>query len=145
MVNSQAIDEYPMWSPNSDYIACNIDEQWYKFRLTNIEFAEAQWHKKKIGTLATKEAYSKMTETEQSEFEKVSKLSPREVVTKDKTKIELKTTGMSVSLIVTKKGGQSRTLWTSNGENCHSLVLSPDEKYVAYLCEMNGLFIISLK
>ncbi len=37
IVNSQAIDYYPLWSPNSDFIACNIEGKWYKFRLTEIK------------------------------------------------------------------------------------------------------------
>ena len=145
IVQSQAINEYPLWSPNSDFIACNIAGKWYKFRLTNIELADAKWRGQTIGVLTTIDAYSKLTSNEKSEFEKVSHFNPREVKTKNGTKVELKIDGMSVSLIVTKKGKKAKKLWTSGGENCHSLVLSPDEKYVAYLCEMNGLLIMKLK
>lgn len=145
IVQSQAIDEYPLWSPTSDFVACNIEGKWYKFRLTDIELADAKWRGQTIGVLTTKDAYSELTNKEQSKFEKVSKFNPREVKTKDGTKVELKMEGISVSLVVTKKGEKAKTLWTSGGENCHSLVLSPDEKYVAYLCEMNGLLIMKLK
>ncbi len=145
IVQSQAIDEYPLWSPNSDFVACNIEGKWYKFRLTNIDLADAKWRGQTIGVLTTKNAYSELTNKEQIEFEKVSKLNPREVKTTNGTKVELTMEGMSVSLIVTKKGEKAKKLWTSGGENCHSLVLSPDEKYVAYLCEMNGLLIMKLK
>src|SRR5690606_23738368 len=123
---------------------CNIMGKWYKFRLTNIELAEAMWRGQVIGVLITEDAYSEMTDTEQMEFERVSKFNPREVTTKKGAKIELKQIGMSVSLIVTEKGETSKTLWTSSGENCHSLVLSPDEKYLAYLCETNGLLVMKL-
>jgi hypothetical protein len=145
IVQSQAIDEYPLWSPNSDFIACNIAGQWYKFRLTNIDLAEAKWRGQIIGVLTTKDAYSELTDKELSEYEKVSIFNPREVNTKNGTKIELKMERLAVSLIVTKKGEEAKKLWTSGGENCHSLVLSPDEKYVAYLCEMNGLLIMKLE
>jgi len=145
IVQSQAIDEYPLWSPSSDFIACNIEGKWYKFRLTNIDLADAKWRGQTIGILITKDAHSELTSKEQSEFEKVSNFNPREVKTKNGTKVELKMDGMTVSLIVTKKGEKAKKLWTSGGENCHSLVLSPDEKYVAYLCEMNGLLIMKLE
>jgi hypothetical protein len=146
IVQSQAIDEYPLWSPNSDFVACNIEGKWYKFRLTNIELAEAKWRGQTIGVLTTKDAYTSLTDDEQKQFDKVSKFNPREVTAKNGTKIELKETGnMSISLIVTKKGEKPKTLWTSGGENCHSLVLSPDEKYIAYLCETTGLLVIKLK
>ncbi len=146
IVQSQAIDEYPLWSPKSDFVACNIEGNWYKFRLTNIELADAVWRGQTIGVLTTRDAQTSLTENERVQFDKVSKFNPREVTAKNGTKIELKETGnMTVSLIVTKKGEQPKILWTSGGENCHSLVLSPDEKYVAYLCEMNGLLVMKLK
>ncbi|MCW3103267.1 MAG: hypothetical protein JWO09_1707 [Bacteroidetes bacterium] len=146
IVNSQAIDEYPLWSPNSDYIACNIEGKGYKFRLSDIELIKGKWHGKKIGVLSTQDAYSPLTESEQKEYEKVSVFNAREVVTADGTKIELKQTdGFSISLIVTKKDESPKTLWTSEGENCHSLVISPDGNYVAYLCEMNGLLVMKIK
>jgi hypothetical protein len=86
-----------------------------------------------------------MTDNEYKDFQKVSKFNPREIKTKSGTRIELKETGnMSISLIVTKKGEKAKTIWTSGGENCHSLVVSPDEKYIAYLCEMNGLLVMEL-
>jgi hypothetical protein len=146
IVQSQAIDEYPMWSPSSDFVACNIMGKWYKFRLSNVQLAEAKWRGQLIGVLTTKDASSQMTDNEYKDFEKVSKFNPREVITKKGTRIELKETGdMSISLILTKKGENSKTLWSSGGENCHSLVVSPDEKYIAYLCEMTGLLVMKLE
>jgi hypothetical protein len=146
IVKSQGIDGYPIWSPNSDFVACNIEGKWYKFRLSNIDLADAKWRGQTIGVLTTKNAHTLLTDNEQKQFDKVSKFNPREVTAKNGTKIELRETGdLSVSLIVTKKEEKPKTLWTSGGENCHSLVLSPDEKYVAYLCKMNGLLIMKLK
>ena len=146
IVNSQAIDEYPLWSPNSDFIACNIEGKWYKFPLTKIKLDEAKWRGQTIGVLANKDRYLALTKSEQKRFEKVSKLNTRKATTKDGTTIELRETGgLSVSLIVTKKGEKPKTLWTSGGENCHSLVLSPDGQFVAYLCEMNGLLVMKIK
>ena len=144
IINSQAIDEYPLWSPNSDYIACNVEGKWIKVRLTNIFLAEAKWREQKIGYLNPSDAISELSSEEKEEFEKVSIFNPRKVITKDSTIVELKTNGMAVSLIVTKKGEKPKVFWTSGGENCHSLVLSPDERFVAYLCELNGLLIMRL-
>lgn len=127
IIQSQAIDEYPLWSPNSDFVACNIEGKWYKFRLTNIDLADVKWRGQTIGILTTKNAYSDLSNKEQVAFEKASKLNPREVRTKEGTKVELLMDGMSVSLLLTKKGEKTKKRWTSGGENCHSLVLSPDE------------------
>lgn len=143
IAQSQAIDEYPLWSPKGDFIACNIEGKWYKFRLTNIDLIKAKWHGQKIGMVAVDIA-TELTAAEQAEYEKVSHFNPREVTTADGTKVELKAYDMAVSMVVTKKDGKPKTLWTSGGENCHSLVLSPDGKFVAYLCELNGLLIMKL-
>ena len=145
VIQSQAIDEYPLWSDGSDYIGCNVMGKWYKIRLTDIQLEEATWRNQTIGVLTTQDALSEMTDKEVTEFKKISKFQPREVTTSDGTKIELKMDGFSVSLVVTKKGEDPKTLWTSGGENCHSLTISPDEEYVAYLCEMNGLLVMKIK
>ena len=121
IIQSQAIDEYPLWSEQSDYIGCNVMGKWYKIRLTEIEFQEATWRNQIIGVLTTQDAISEMTVKEVKDFKKVSKFQPREVLTSDETKIELKMEGFNVSLVVTKKGQDTKTLWTSGGENCHSL------------------------
>jgi len=146
LIIQSSIDEYPIWSKDSNFIGCNIMGKWYKIRLTNIQLEKATWRgEQTIGVLTTQDAVSEMSEEEIKEFQANSKFQPREITTSDKTKIELKMKGFSVSLIVTKKEEKPVTLWTSELENCHSLALSPDEKYVAYLCELNGLFIMKIE
>ena len=49
-----------------------------------------------------------------------------------------------ITLKVAKQGEESKIIWSSSGGNCHSLTISPDEKYVAYLCEMSGLFVMRI-
>ncbi len=60
--------------------------------------------------------------------------------TKGGTSVELHQEGMSTAFVITRTGAEPETLWTSGFENCHSLTLSPDERYVAFICEMNGVF-----
>ncbi len=87
-----------------------------------------------------------MNKDEKNKFEKVSKFNSRKVTTRNGTIIELRETeNLSVSLIVTKRDNSSKLLWTSCGENSHSLVLSPNNKLVAYLCELNGLFVMNVE
>ena len=48
IVNSNAIDNYPIWSKDSKFIAVNISGQWYKFDLSkDIKLLETKWLKKK--------------------------------------------------------------------------------------------------
>lgn len=51
---------------------------------------------------------------------------------------------MGTALILTEKGKPQKVLWITEMENCHSLVLSPNQKYVAFICELNGLVVMKL-
>jgi hypothetical protein len=145
LIHSQAIDEYPLWSSNSEFIATNIMGTWYKFNLTNVRLIEAEWHKQRIAAVVNSNVGgSLLTQFEQQEFQKKVNYAPRKLVTTNGDQIELRLDGLSTSLIITKADQFSKTLWTSNLENCHSLSLSPDQNYVAYLCELNGLFVMKL-
>jgi hypothetical protein len=66
----------------------------------------------------------------------------RKVITGDGIELELKLSGFSTALIITKNNNK-KILWTSGVENCHSLSLSPNERYVAYLCELSDVVIFS--
>ena len=104
LIHSQSLDEFPIWSKNSDYIGFNLAGNWQKINLKNIELKEVDWRNSKIGYLTTENAFSEMTQEEITEFQNSSKFQPREATTSDGTKIELKMNGMRVSLIITKKG-----------------------------------------
>jgi len=144
IVNSNAIDEYPLWSPDSNFVAANVMGKWYKFDLTKVRLSEAEWHQKKIGILA-KNSDLQLGQSEQEEFRRKLKYDMRSVVTNDGDRIEIISEKLSTALIVTKKGDGSKKIWTTNLENCHSLSVSPNEEYVAYLCELNGLFVMKIR
>lgn len=144
IIKSEAIDEYPLWSSASHFVAANIMGKWYKFDLENTKLSEVEWGQQKIGLFINKNAMSDLTNQELTEFSSQSKNAGREVVTKDGKKIELKLQGFSSSLILTKNKLESKIMWSNDMENCHSLSLSPNEKYAAYICETSGLFLIKL-
>jgi hypothetical protein len=145
IVQSQAIDEYPLWAPDSSAVAVNVMGKWRKFDLKNVGLAEADWHKQKIGVLMLANEAPEILDSEKERLLTSSKYDPREILTQKGDKVELSLDGFSTSLIVTEREGQSKVLWRSGMENCHSLALSPNEKYLAYLCELNGLFVMRLE
>lgn len=145
VANVEGIDEYPLWSPGSDFVACYIFGDWYKFDLNKMKLATGDWHDQVIGIMNNAKAASVIKDsTELKPFLAVSPFNEREVTTKRGTKIELRyNNDFTVSLVLTKNRIPT-VLWTSEGENCHSLTLSPDGKFVAYICEMNGLMIMRI-
>lgn len=147
IANVEGIDEYPLWSPESDFVACYTYGDWYKFDLKKMTLASGDWHDRKIGIMNNPKAVSAIKDSaELKRFMAVSPFNAREVVTKSGIRVQLKEgADFSVSLVVTKPGKDPQIIWTSGGENCHSLTLSPDQKFVAYLCELNGMMVMKIE
>lgn len=142
---SNAIDEYPLWSPSGDYLAVNVMGKWLKVNLSQISLEEGAWRgKQKIGVITSKSSVSEAGAQEIEQWTKVAKFNPRVLTTKMGTKIELRETGLGTTLIIHKRNQKAQKIWTSDMENCHSLVLSPDEQYVAFICESNGVVVMKM-
>lgn len=140
------VQEYPLWSPQGDAMAVNIMGAWQKIDLTRMSLKPATWQGGlKVGILNSS-SISAPTREELSAWKKVSKVNPRKLTTRGGMRIELKLDefGASTSLIVAPKGDKPRVLWTASMENYHSLVLSPDEAYVAFVSEVHGVVVMRL-
>jgi hypothetical protein len=108
----------------------------------HVLLKEGSWRgMHKIGVIDSKASFSEATEEEVKKWSASSKLFPRKLKSAAGTSIELRQSGLGVSLIITKKAQKTITLWTTDMENCHSLVLSPDQKFVAFISELNGAVI----
>ena len=143
---AQDIQESPLWSPASDFIAVNVLGNWQKINLAEIALKPTAWRgSQRIGVINSS-SISGASREEISAWRKVSRMNPSRVTTKGGMKIELKLDemGMSTSLIVSRKGEKPSLLWVAEAEHCHSLVLSPDERYVAFVSPMNGMVVMKL-
>jgi hypothetical protein len=144
VLQSQAVDEHPIWSPQGDAIAVNVEKSWKQIDLRSIKLVEGTWHgKERIGVSASPRL-APIEAAEVKAWAKVGTTGPRKLVTKDGTSIELRQDDLSSRFVITKKGAAPETLWTSGMETCHSLALSPDEHFVAFLCETSGIFVTAL-
>jgi len=142
---SQSIDEHPVWSPDGRYLAVNADGRWLRIDLSSIHLVAATWRKDQpIGVPEPAAKFSKVRESRVRDWQRSARFEPRRIVARDGTTIELRQEDLGTAFIITKKGGQPETLWTSGMENCHSLALAPDEKSVAYICELNGVLVTGL-
>jgi len=143
---AQEVQEYPLWSPQGDYLAVNVMGAWQKVDLSQISIKVSTWHgNQKVGVINSK-SISTPTRDELAAGKKVSKVNPRRVTTKSGLKIELKLDefGASTSMWVTRKGEKPQLLWTASMESYHSLVLSPDETYVAFVSDVQGVIVMRL-
>jgi hypothetical protein len=145
VVQSNAVDEHPLWSPSEDHLAVNVMGKWYKVNLSQISLQEGIWRRKqRIGIIASKSSVSNADAQEIEQWAKVTRFDPRVLTTKAGTRIELKETELGTTLIIHKLNQKAQRIWTSDMENCHSLVLSPNEQYVAFICESNGVVVMKL-
>ena len=150
IIDSQAVDDYPVWSPESRYLAIELagenGTKWYKVDLSAISLREATWRDgRKIGDLQLySPAISEADGNEVRRWRLHAKLSPRIIRTGYGTKVNLRLNGFSTALIVTPMGGKPKVVWATGMENCHSLSLSPDERYVAFISEMNGVVVMRI-
>src|SRR6266550_561603 len=132
VLRSQAVDEQPLWSPQGDAIAVNVEGNWKRVDLRSVKLVEGAWHgKERIGVSETP-TLAPIEASEVKAWARSNRTGVRKVVAKDGTSIELRQDDLSTRFVITKKGAAPETLWTSGMETCHSLALSPDERYVAF-------------
>jgi hypothetical protein len=143
---SSRIVHLPVWSPESDQIASMIGNRWYRVDLKQVVLREFDWKKQKAGQVSVKESVVLASTIEMRRWQKALKelQENQQIVTTTKgVKLELRKEGANTSFITTKIGQKPHTLWSVE-ENCQSLTLSPDEKYVAFIGEASGVFVVNL-
>jgi hypothetical protein len=147
LLESQAVDEMPLWSPDSRFVAASVEGKWYKLDTWAITvLGTAKWHGQEIGAVRD-ELRSNMTVSLLNRWKGKSYNKLREaVVSKSGIKVQLTRTQDDLSTsFVLSRGSQTKTLWATGLETCHSLVLSPNEEYVAFICELNGVFVTDIE
>jgi hypothetical protein len=146
VVQSQAVDEHPVWSPTGDALAVNIEGKWMSVPLRSMTLTEGKWRGGlPIGVPRPSPTMSEIDAKTVRDWKKAGTYDPRRVRTKDGTVVELKQEELSTEFLITRKGEPPASQWKSGMENCHSLGLSPDQKYVAFICELNGVIVAALK
>ena len=139
---SQAIDEYPLWSPDGRYVAVNVEGEWRQIDFSAVVFKAGTWREgRPLAVLVNQDAVAPASSAAIAEWRKTNKLEPRRVDVGG-AQIELQATETSTALVVTQPGGKSEARWQSDLENCHSLVAAPTKHHVAFICEMTGLFLL---
>ncbi len=143
IVQSQAIDEHPIWSPDGEILGVNVMGTWWGLHVNDIELQPATWHQQTIAMWAGGPEAIELTDQQVASFRHPVTPSAREVTTKTGSTVALKPKGLGVEFSVSGNDGRD-VWWTSELSTCFALTLSPNEKYVAYICPSNGLFIAKI-
>lgn len=142
VVANEAVDEYPVWSPTGDALAVNLEGRWMKVSLGPLTLIEATWRGgQPIGLVKPPPTITPLTEKITRTWEKAGKYGARRIETSDGTVAEFRLNELNTELVITKRGSPPDTLWKSALENCHGLGLSPDERYLAFICELHGVMV----
>jgi hypothetical protein len=145
LIPSQEIDEFPVWSPDSRFLAINITGQWFKFDTLQVRLQKAKWHGERIGAADSKPKMQSVSGQEVDEWAKQNTHGDSKVVSKSGIKAEIQRSveGVSASLVVSQ-GARSTVIWKTILENCGALSISPNDKYLALICELNGVLVVNL-
>lgn len=145
MIPSTALDDYPIWSPDSRYVAGDVMGTWQKVDLTSITLVPGTWHgNQKVGVVERKESVAPLEPELIDRWKPSSEPNPDVAATHD-VRIEFKREELSTSLVVTRRGKKPVIAWTSDLETCGVPVVAPNERLVAFLCEGNGLLVMALR
>ena len=143
IISSQELDELPSWSPDGRFLAGNVAGKWVKVDVSAVQLQQAKWHRQLIG-VAKNATLQPMTDEEVHTWAKFDK-SPHPdhdaVTTGSGLKVEMRHNDLSSALVVSR-GKRESVVWQSGLENCFALTLSPNKKYVAYVCELNGILVM---
>jgi len=105
----------------------------------------AGWHIQPIGRISTRDAISPLDPKEVDAWGKVTRSDPTAIVDGAGNRLEFVRKNLGTGFVVTARGRKPLRLWTSGLENCGELSLSPNGRWVAFICEANGVFVTNLE
>ena len=142
------IVQMPNWSANSDVLYCKKESgETYSINLSTAKLTVGVWHKDTIGVISTNLIHL-LTPKEIEDYNlKYKKNNSREtassIKTKSQTIVKFVQSGLTTTLITKEKNKPEKIEWIS-GSVCGGIILSPNEKYIAFYCETIGVFIMKL-
>lgn len=141
VVPSQAVDDYPVWSPDGRHLAVNIMGTWLRLDLTKVKLKEAQWLGMRIGAPEGLPKSEKIQAEELETWKRSTKRAPRKLDLESGKTIELRQKAMSTLFLVREPGGKETVLWKTDLENCYEMTAPQGERFIAFICETNGVLI----
>jgi len=144
LVPSQGVDEFPVWSADSRFLAVNIEGKWFETDMSKVQLREATWLGQRVGAPAKKPKLQPMSKEEASGWSKQAQHGQSEVMGKSGIRATIQRAELSASLVLSQGSHQS-VIWKTDMENCGELSLSPNEAFLAYICETNGVLVMDLR
>jgi WD40 repeat protein len=139
-----ALDDYPIWSPDSRYVAGNVMGTWTQVDLQRISLRAATWRGgERLGVIENRAAVTPLDPALLKQWTPRVEPSP-DVAERGPIRVEFSRNELSTALVVTRDGKPPRIVWSSGVETCGAPCISPDGHMVAFICEANGLLVMAL-
>lgn len=142
---SQGIDGFPRWSQDDGKVFTMNEGIWMTINLDEIKLQRGFWHGNVPIGYTVDQAGIENSDLKNVPAEITHGYDPRSITTSGGMSIALEQgkDGLGTILIISTATGKNN-IWSSDSENCHSLSLSHNEKFLAYICELNGLIVRKL-
>ncbi|MEK7539269.1 MAG: hypothetical protein AAB595_01330 [Patescibacteria group bacterium] len=147
LMPSQNIDEYPVWSEDSQSIYVNEEGQWKKISLSQVRLDPGIWHNDIPIGINNKKKSIITDSISQGKLDTLLSRTPhdpRNLILPNGTQIQLNQDLFATSFKITLPNQNTRTEWTTDLENCYDIVLSPNQRYILFKCELNGVFLMKI-
>jgi len=142
LVESQAIDDAPVWSPDGGFLAIHLDQKWSTLNVESVALRMGTWQDRNtIAVAYPPPTLQEVSGTDVRAWQTSARSDPHRLTTKTGVTIDLAPEGLGTVFRVTSKALEPEVLWKTALESCHSLALSPDETLAAFLCKRNGLVV----
>lgn len=144
LFESTAIDYRPVWSSSGKELIFNFSNRWVKMDLNQVTFITGEWLHQTIGINKSEVLDSVIESDFDRQLIENDKSMNRSITTKNGIRYTLEQTSNLTTRFIKSKGKKTWVLWETGGDNCHSISLSPDEHFVAFLSESNGVMLYCL-
>jgi hypothetical protein len=134
------------WSPDSKSLAFKLNGTWLRCDLDQLQLKRYKWRNNQdVAGPRVQAIYPPMAAAELKEWASCSQEESRGVKVLGGPALQLlQQDGGSVTFRITFQDGKVTDLWTTNQEDCQALCLSPDQKWVAFLCSTHGVAVMKV-
>lgn len=144
LIPSGDISAPPQWSPDGETLLVRIGRRWVTLRLEKVRLTRGTWgNGLPIAVNTAEEALTPLPKDAWPSEEKRFVSRDRVRCTQTDTAYLFREGRLSTELLVQEGGASPRTVWSTPGERSHTLLLSPDERFLLFIAEKTGLVLMA--
>jgi len=149
VVNSDAIRDPIHWSPDSKSVGVKVRGEWVGINLDSLMLKRFKWRdNRNVATAVGTPNYTPLTKKVRDEWAAAVEEESTLVRTAAGTTVEFiplgGAEGKGVILVVARADDNSQEIWRTRTKGCKGLMLSPNQRWVTFICRINGAVVMTL-